>query len=55
MKSHPQKNTLLQFAQGNVETKNCKREIFFSNPRKIIKQKIQRSLKLKLCKRNTQQ
>lgn len=29
MKIHPQKNTLLQAAQGNAETKACKR-VFFS-------------------------
>ena len=29
MKAHPQKNSLLQAAQGNAETKACKR-VFFS-------------------------
>ena len=43
---HPQKNTLLQAAQGNAETKACKRvffspaqeefEIFFSHPSKKL-------------------
>jgi hypothetical protein len=38
MKSHPQKNTLLQFAQGNAATKNCKR-VFFSPTQEKLKNK----------------
>jgi len=38
MKRHPQKNTLLQFAQGNATTKNCKR-VFFSPTQEKLKNK----------------
>jgi len=35
MKSHPQKNTLLQSAKGNAEAKACKR-VFFSTTQERI-------------------
>ena len=38
MKSHPQKNTLLQAATSNAETKACKR-VFFSPPQEKLKNK----------------
>ena len=38
MKSSPQKNTLLQVAQANAETKTCKR-VFFSPTQEKLKNK----------------
>lgn len=35
MKAHSQKNTLLQAAQGNAETKACKR-VYFMPPNKKL-------------------
>jgi hypothetical protein len=39
-KSNAQKNTLLQFAQGNRTYQKLQESIFFLHPRKIKKQKI---------------
>lgn len=39
-KAHSQKNTLLQFAQANAKTKNCKRVFFLPNQEKLKNKKF---------------
>ncbi len=53
MKSSPQKNTLLQVAQANAETKTCKRVFFSPTQEKLKNKKFPSLLKNKTSQTHT--